>query len=98
MLQACATVSINVREGVLNLTQLAKDFRNGFVAYSNQFNYLVVFNVPLSKLLEMEESRIGISEHSVTVSGDNSSSLEGLVDILHDGFLVGSLSSMDFLY
>lgn len=97
VLQAGATVGVDVGEGILNLTDLPEDARNSLEADLHQLRDFVVLDVPLGKTLQMDESRIGLPEDSVPVAWHHSAFLQGLMDILLNDFLTGSSPIVEFL-
>lgn len=71
MLEAWATVGIDVGEGVLYFTDLSENTRDRLVTNFHKFDDFIVLDVSLGEALEMYETRIGVSEHSVSIAWDN---------------------------
>lgn len=75
-------VSINVGPGVLDLSGLLQDTGDDSEALVNKLDKGIVLDVSLSEVRQMGESGIGLSEDGMTESGDDSSRLQDLPDVV----------------
>ena len=72
MLKKGSTESINVRIWVFDLTDGTENARDSLEASSGEVANVVVLDVLVSKLFQMHESGVSVSEDSVSISRDNS--------------------------
>ena len=97
MLKESSTVSINVREGVLNLPNCSQDPGDRVKTFCSQITDVVFLDVSLSKALQMQEAGISVSEHSMPITRDYSSLRKSLSDILLNDLAVRLLTSVVIL-
>lgn len=97
MLEECTAEGVDVGIWVFDLADGSEDAGDGVEAFSGEVADVVVLDVAVSEALEVHESGIGVSQHSVAVAGDDSAFLEGLSHVFLDDLLAGSLSSVEVL-
>jgi hypothetical protein len=97
MLEKCPAESVHVWPRILYLAYCAQDTWNSFETLSGEVANVVVFDVFVSEVLEMDESRVRISKHGVTIAGNHFSFTQSFAHVLFNYLLAGPLSLVIFL-
>lgn len=97
VLEKGAAEGVDVRIWVFDLADGSQDSGDGVEAFSGQIADVVVFDVAVGKALEMHESGISVSQHSMSVSRNDSAFLESLSHVLLDDLLIGLFSLVEVL-
>ena len=80
-------MSVNIRVWVLGLAVLGEDARCDLVNLTNEVEHWVVGKVLHGKLALGNVTRVSLAEHSVTVTRNNTSGLEGRPEVVLDGLV-----------
>jgi len=76
--------AINIGPWVANLTSSIKNTWDGLIVSTNQRDQVVILNVLVSKIKLAHETRIGLTENSVTVARDNLTRLKSSISEIND--------------
>jgi hypothetical protein len=87
-------VSIDVGPGVLGLAGLEQDVGNEVVDLADELEVLVLGEVLESKFTLGGVTGIGLAEHSVAVTRDDLTTLEGRPDVFLDGLVGGRIADL----
>ena len=71
MLEKSSAVGVDVGVGVFYFADSSQNSWNCVEAKRSQIANIVVFNVPLSECLQMNESRISVPQNSVSIARNN---------------------------
>lgn len=82
VLEKDTRVGVHIRPRVLGLTVLGEDTRSNLVDGGNKVEEIVVRHVLKSKLTLSSVSRVSLSEDSVTVTGNNTTSVKSVPEVL----------------
>ena len=80
--QEGARAAVNVGPRVLDLASGVEALGNLLVVGLDKIDEVVVLDVSLSKVKLTDESRIGLTQDSMTIARDDFSGFEGVVDVL----------------
>lgn len=84
MLEESSTESIDIRIWVFDFAYFAQNAGNCIEALLSQIADVIVSDVLISESLQVQKSRIGISEDSMAITGNNSAFFQGLVNEFFD--------------
>jgi len=84
--------TVDIREGVLNLTSGSEDFGDDLVVGLDELDQVRSFNELVGKVKFANETRVGLSQDSVSVAGNNLSRGHGVGDVLTDIILSPGIS------
>ena len=87
VLQQDTGVSIYIGPGVLDLAGFSEDWGHDLVDLGNQLEEFIVGQMLEGELALAGVAGIGLTEHSVTVTGNDLAGLEGLPDVVLELFL-----------
>jgi hypothetical protein len=79
-----ATYGVHVGPGVLGLSVLGKDTRSDLVDLADKLEERVLGELLESKLALGSVTRVGLAENGVTVSGNDTSGIESVPEVLLD--------------
>lgn len=81
------TYSINVGVRVLGLSMFSQNTRSNLVDLADELEHGVVGQMAKSKFALRHVTRIGLTEHSVSVSRNNLSGVQGGPEVVLDGLV-----------
>jgi len=84
--------AVYIGPGVLNLTGGSKDFGDDLIVGFDELNQVRSLDEFVGKFEFANEARIGLSQDSVSVAGNNLSRGHGVGDVLADVVLVPGIS------
>ena len=90
-------MGVNVGVGVLGLAVLGENARSNLVDLGDELEHGVVREVLLGKLALRNVARIGLAEHSVAVTWNDTAAVEGVPEVLLD-VLIGEIISDSLLH
>lgn len=87
MLEKCTTEGINIRPWIFDLSNCPENARNRIKAFPCKVADIVVFDVGISKFLQMQEARISVPQNSMSISRNDFSLAERLPHVFLDDLL-----------
>lgn len=97
MLKKSTTEGINIRIWVLYFTDFAQNARDSIKTLFSQIADVIVFDMFVCESLQMEESRVGVSEDSMPIARNNSTFFQCLVYEFFNQATIRSFSLMEVL-
>ena len=95
MLEQGAAEGIDVWIGIFYFTDSSQYRWDGFEAEISQIADIVVFDISLGERFQVHETRISVSQNSVSIAWDNSTFSKGFSDELFNNFFVWLLSFVE---